>query len=341
MNYLGSYKRLLGNSKAALLAAIEIYNKPQMTYREECVSVLLINAWELLAKAILSKKKKSIYRKKVRGQPYKTLQFRDALSKASVFFPESVPYLPVIENPKTLASFRNNTVHFYNEPDLSTVIYGLAQTCIVNYRDLVQEVFEQDISEEITLNLLPLGFKSPPDPIVFLHSRTTEPSKNNRLNEFVTEIVKSTRELEDRNIDTGRFLTRFNVTLQSVKKISEADIVVGVSGTANGTRGGIVVIKPEDSNARYPFKRVDVLDRVGKELDGIKFTSHTLNAVIFKHDCKSDTRYIFQALGGGGMQYSHGFITFVKSRTRVQLETALREYKLRPKRKSTSRNFGR
>ena len=55
MNYRGSYKKLLGNSRAALVAAIEIYNKPMFEYRDECTVILLLNAWELLTKAILSK----------------------------------------------------------------------------------------------------------------------------------------------------------------------------------------------------------------------------------------------------------------------------------------------
>ena len=78
MNYRGSYRKLLANSKAAMLAAIEIYNKPQMTYRDECFVILLINAWELLAKAILSKNKQRIFRKKQPGQPYRTWRFREA-----------------------------------------------------------------------------------------------------------------------------------------------------------------------------------------------------------------------------------------------------------------------
>ena len=36
MNYRGSYRHLLRNAKAAMLAAIEIYNKPRFDYREEC-----------------------------------------------------------------------------------------------------------------------------------------------------------------------------------------------------------------------------------------------------------------------------------------------------------------
>ena len=177
MNYRGSYRKLLANSKAAMLAAIEIYNKPQMQYRDECFVILLINAWELLAKAILSKNKKRIFRKKLPGQPYRTLRFRDALSRANGFFPSSVPYLPVLENLRRLEYYRNSTVHFYNEQDLSTVIFGLAQTCIVNYKDLVLAVFGQDITEEITLTLLPLGFGSPPDPIVFMRKLTEETVK--------------------------------------------------------------------------------------------------------------------------------------------------------------------
>jgi len=59
MNLRGSYKALRNNSKAAILAAIEIYNKPQIEYRDECFTILLINAWELLLKAMLSKNKRN------------------------------------------------------------------------------------------------------------------------------------------------------------------------------------------------------------------------------------------------------------------------------------------
>ena len=72
MNYFGSYRNLLQNAQAAMLAAIEIYNKPRFQYRDECFSILLINAWELILKALLSKNRKSIYYKKRRGEAYKT-----------------------------------------------------------------------------------------------------------------------------------------------------------------------------------------------------------------------------------------------------------------------------
>ena len=45
--------RLVNKAEAALLAAIEVYNKPAFAYREETFSILALNAWELLLKAKL------------------------------------------------------------------------------------------------------------------------------------------------------------------------------------------------------------------------------------------------------------------------------------------------
>ena len=42
---------LLDKSIAAMIAAIEIYNKPDFMYRGETFSILAINSWELLLKA--------------------------------------------------------------------------------------------------------------------------------------------------------------------------------------------------------------------------------------------------------------------------------------------------
>ena len=43
----------LDKSLGAMLAAIEIYNKPVFSYREESFAILATNAWELLLKARL------------------------------------------------------------------------------------------------------------------------------------------------------------------------------------------------------------------------------------------------------------------------------------------------
>ena len=45
--------KLYRKAEAALISAIEAYNKPDFKYREETFSILALNAWELLLKAKL------------------------------------------------------------------------------------------------------------------------------------------------------------------------------------------------------------------------------------------------------------------------------------------------
>jgi hypothetical protein len=53
MSPLSRSARLAKNSEAALISAIEIYNKPDFAYREETFCILALNAWELFLKAKL------------------------------------------------------------------------------------------------------------------------------------------------------------------------------------------------------------------------------------------------------------------------------------------------
>jgi hypothetical protein len=64
MNQYGYYNAQLNNAISANLAAVEIYNKHRIFYRNKCFVVLLINSWELMLKAIISKIKISIYERK-------------------------------------------------------------------------------------------------------------------------------------------------------------------------------------------------------------------------------------------------------------------------------------
>lgn len=56
------YLRLLESAKAALEIAVDCFNRVHNPYRNESTLILLTNAWELLAKALLVQKKQSIWR---------------------------------------------------------------------------------------------------------------------------------------------------------------------------------------------------------------------------------------------------------------------------------------
>ncbi len=328
MNYRGSYRKLLANSKAAMLAAIEIYNKPLFPYRDECFCILLINAWELLAKAILSKNGQWIfYTKKEAGVAYRTYSLVDAMKKAKKYIPGCVSYVALRENIKHLTNYRDNAIHYYNEPGFGVVIFVLSQAAILTYRDLLLDIFDYDITNDVTIVLLPLSFGGTPDPVEFLRSKHTNVPRNKTVATFLKSVEQTTKMLEDQGHDTRRFVTRFDVNLASVKKISHADIVVGVDGALQGTGNNLIVEKNIDPNKKYPFKRNDVLEKIGETLSGVKFTTFTLDAIIYKHRVKKNEDYHWKALGGGAMQFSSEFLTFLRRLSDEEVASALTDYK--------------
>jgi hypothetical protein len=123
MNLRGSYRALRDNSKSAMIASIEIYNKPNFQYRDETFIILFLNSWELLFKAIISKNKKSIYYKKEKGKPYKTYSLNESMKKSKDLFPDEISLEAVSTNINILKIYRDNAVHFYNHKELNPIIY--------------------------------------------------------------------------------------------------------------------------------------------------------------------------------------------------------------------------
>jgi len=326
LNLTGSYRALRNNSKAAILAAIEIYNKPQIEYRDECFLILLINAWELLLKAILSKNKQRIFYPKRKFEPYRTLSIQDSLIKTKYLFPKDIPYEPVSKNINILLTYRNNTIHFYNQPGFSVIIYGLSQTSIINYRDLMCLIFNIDIADEMTLSLLPLSFGSQPDPIEFLQKSKSNPPKNKAVAQFLKEVSQATMELESKNLDTSRFLTVFSVTLKSVKKVSSADVVVAVKDLSNDNEP-LVIERRVDPNISHPLRQKEIIEKIGSELSGVKFSSYTFQSIVWKYGIKNKPNLCWQSNTGELTRYSAELTSFLRKLTKDEIQTALGEYR--------------
>gem|GEM_PF-440498 len=340
MNYSGSYRKLLENAKAAMMAAIEIYNKPTFQYRDECVVILLLNAWELALKALLSKHKKSIFYHKKRKQPYHTLSWQDALTNAKSFIPKEISPLPVQRNLELLGTYRDNAVHFYNTENFRVVLYSLAQTCIKNFRDVLELAFGIRLEDEINWQLLPLGIRPPIDVISYI-SNDKEPSgkkKTDAVRQFLSELAQANTEIKNAGEDTGRLLTVFSVKLESVKKIGDANIVVGVQ-KADGFEGPLSVIKTQDPNITHPLRQKDVVRKVGS-LNGKPFTPFVFQAIVWKHKLKENSQYCWKAIEGVLTKYSNDVIAFINCLTVADIETALNDYKIfirnRDKRKTSN-----
>lgn len=327
MNYRGSYRHLLRNAQSAMLAAIEIYTKPRLDYRDECFVILLLNAWELLLKAVLSKNKRSVFYRKKRKQPYRTFSLADAFTKAEAHFPAEVARLPVKRNLELLSTYRDNAVHFYNTDGFGSLVYALAQTSILNFRDIAKGVFGEDPASEITWQLLPLGLNPPIDPIAYISGEgcTQQQRSSSAVKQFVAELASATKEVEAAGSDTGRLLTVFQVILKSTKKIAKADVTVGVQGNES-TTGPLAIVKTVDPNVSHPLRQTDIVERVGA-LHGRKFTSYVFQALCVKFGWKENPNLCWKASEGVLTRYSNEVLQRIKQVSDADLEGAMAAYR--------------
>lgn len=99
-----------------MLAAVEIYNKPRMAYRDEVVVISIVNAWELALKAALRKASLTIYYPKRRGERYRSVTLDDALGRISAhgLWPAGLDGPGITANLKALSEYRDRAIHLYN-----------------------------------------------------------------------------------------------------------------------------------------------------------------------------------------------------------------------------------
>ncbi len=327
MNYRGSYRKLLGNARAALVAAIDVYNKPMFQYRDECFVILLLNAWELLLKAIVSKNRKSIYYPKKRREPYRTLSWKDAFDKAQQYLTPVLPAIPIRHNLDLLGNYRDNSIHFYNEKDFGVLIFGLAQTSILNFRDVLSEMFQANLREDINWRLMPLGLEPPIDPVTYIARKREETGKvSNAVVQYLAELARAVQEVEAAGKDTGRLLSVFVVRIESIKKIEQADVLVGLGG-GGANPGALAIIRRQDPNVTHPLRQLDIVGKNGV-LREQGHTPFTFQAIVWKYELKSKPQYCWAAKEGVLIKYSNDIIPWINRLTQREVETALNEYKV-------------
>lgn len=169
------HNALLEKSLQAALSAIELYNKPNFSYREESFSILMINAWELLLKAKRLKENngnlKSLYRieadKKKDGTPRKRLKYKT--NRTGNF--ETFGIIELLRKEiddqnlkvqiETLIQIRDNAVHFINSTKLFEKDFlEIATASLKSYEVLAGEWFNKSLAE-FNLSLIPLTFSAP------------------------------------------------------------------------------------------------------------------------------------------------------------------------------------
>ncbi|MGN6394936.1 MAG: DUF3644 domain-containing protein [Mucilaginibacter sp.] len=213
---------LLENSRYAFFAAIEIHNKPIFSYRYQVATVTIINAWELLLKAFIAKNLPEV---RLIYEDNTSKQFEECLSCVKSHLGKS--FLLENESIETLYRFRCEYIHFYTD-GIDTMLFSLFSKNVELYNRFIKTHFEIDLSSDINLVLLPIGFKPPISPIDFLSTESNLRESSEAVKNFIEKVLTSTKILVDNEIDES-IMTTFNVALINENRINNADIIAAIA----------------------------------------------------------------------------------------------------------------
>ena len=217
---------LVKNSIAAYFAAIEIHNKPNMPYRYETVTILILNAWELALKAYIRKKLKN---RSIFEDNDHTISLDKALSFVAEDINGKVPksFEAIRRNIEEIVLYRNGIIHFYCD-ELEPYIFMLVARCALNYVNFMKEYFSKDIMADDGLFILPLGFKLPFKPEDFLSDNAAQYIGSTESRAFVRSIVKTIQDLNEEGVEDSIVLG-FDIYFESVKKANNSDLLAAIT----------------------------------------------------------------------------------------------------------------
>ena len=217
---------LIKNSIAAYFAAIEIHNKPNIPYRYETVTLLIMNAWELALKAYVRKyiKNRSIY-----VDDGHTISLDKALDYVNEHRnnKQKNSFTAIKQNILKIEEYRNMVTHFYCD-EIEPYIFMLVARSALNYVDFVKAYFNKDIMADEGLFILPLGFKLPFRPEDFLSENVAKYAASPEAKKFIKDIVDIIYGLKEEGIEDSIVLG-FDIYLESVKKATNSDILAAIT----------------------------------------------------------------------------------------------------------------
>jgi hypothetical protein len=290
---------LVRKSVAAMVSAIEVYNKPDHKYREETFAILALNAWELLFKAKLLEEEgndiRSLYVYERRTLAGGSLSQREYIRRNRAGNPMTISLgralgtiegkgLAVVDpalraNLDALGEIRDNAVHLLNmSPDLSKAVQELGTATLQNYVTLIKEWFNVDLSR-FNFYLMPLSF-----------FRDFETAKVLQLSAEESNIAKYLAKLhrehdtESSGEDGYAVVLELDVRLKRSALSTAARLVHGDDPDAMP-----VTFTEEDIRELYPWDYNDLTERLRHRYSDFKANNdyHSVRKPLLK-----DKRYV-------------------------------------------------
>jgi hypothetical protein len=272
---------LLDKSLGAMLAAIEIYNKPVFSYREESFAILAVNAWELLLKARLLQlasnklsalliyeprtkidgtSSDKLYRKKNRAGNFSTIGIFKAIDILANKYGE--PLGPALKaNIESIVEIRDNAVHFVNKDfTFAKTIHEIGTAAVKNYVLSTRQWFGVDIGAQ-GMFLMPLAFLSNTrkvDGVGITH-------EEQQLMSFLSEQKKAPGVSNDRAFDVALTI---EVSMKRSKTSEGAKFSISADPDAVAMR-----VEEKDIRDTHPWSYENLSTRLS-----LRFTDFKANA---------------------------------------------------------------
>lgn len=278
-------ENLVAASIQAAVAAIEIYNKPVFSYREQAFTILIVNAWESLCKARLVADARGdiqvLYVPKPDGS-FKTGRSGNFLTIELTGAMKQLSLAPAVcGNLSSLIEIRDTATHLYTEPALQQLVHSLGVAALQNYHRLLTSWFGNRLGD-CKFQIMPLAFTYD------FHTLAALVLGENT--EEVARLLKLVSDNQAASPENGgfQFICEIAAEIRSVKKLSEMGGIVATPDTSSGS-GHPVVLKTQSLVDKYPLSYMELRGQVLLQRPGTKPAK--VDQIIRDHKVKEDTRF--------------------------------------------------
>lgn len=263
-------KELVEKSVQAAVSAIELYNKPDFRYREECFAILMSNAWELLFKAKALKDggenldaiRETENRKNVETGAIETVTKINRSGNAMTvglsylgnqMFAAKVGGLSkeCLKNVELLLEVRDNAIHFLNSDlALAKTVLEIGTASLKNYMALAGRWFAVDFSR-YNFFMMPLSF--------FHGFEAVEGASVTPATDQAQKFLQYMAGMEYKAAEGAEHYVTLSIETRVVKGKGSDGMAVRWTDNASAPA---VTLREEDLLERYPYDAADLIAKL-------------------------------------------------------------------------------
>ena len=272
---------LLEKSQEAFLMAIEIYNKPTISYRLEGFAFFICNAWELLLKAKMIQNGESIY---FSDKPNRTISLNNCV--AHIFTNDKDP---IRKNLDIIIGLRNTSTHFIIK-EMDTIYLPFMQANVLNYSQKMFDFFEVDITEKINSSFMTLVINNTDVSSEEILSRYGEQIFNryNKLKNETKSIIEDS--------SNEKLAIQVDLNIKVVKDKKDAQVTFRIAKDGEDPVRIIKELKDTNLTHCYTQKRIReiVIDNLKRKGIDFKLNQYELKLICDKFDLKSNEKFFYK-----------------------------------------------